>query len=431
MRINGRTLKHRNYQEALGIPLITASFYFIVFFPFIEIWPIDSDTQPYALLLSMVISSFFFFSTKRIPRIFIFFAAIFFSGIFIALFSTYNLNTVRRIWNYASLLFIPLATFYILQMNNGLNRSFIKFTIIVWTLVGLVQTVFAPNFLAFAISNSRTKYDRGVFSLATEPTYYAIVCLFLFFIVMLFFQKQDKKIYGFVLILQIVLFAKSSLIVFFLIMLGFLYAIMNINRLYADLNFRKVVSGSKARYLFVLGSFMLIAVLSFHFFDCSSIHDLRLIKMFRLFFDNPLFLILKDKSGNERFGHIFFCFLGFLKNFGLPNGFNEWEHFLTNNIPEFKSVFWYMKPMDIIMSGYGAALFELGIIGLLIPLIVSLCIYHYFHHKNKRNFWLYLIGINALMVNAIPLAFPIFNFFIGCLIYYSMTQKDILDFGLS
>ena len=236
---------------------------------------------------------------------------------------------------------------------------------------------------------------------------------------MLFFKVRDKKIYCFLLLIQIVFFAESSMVVLFLFFMIILYSLLNL---------KKVISHLNQRYMLIFIPILLITVFSFQLFDWTQFYEIRLFQIINLFLNNPIYLIIKDKSGNERFGHIFFAILGFLKNYGLPNGFNDWKPFIIENLPHYKSIFWYMKPLDISMSGYGAALFELGIIGLMIPVTVTLCLYHFFYRKNKRTFWFYLIIINVLMFNAIPLAFPIFNFFIGCLIFYSKMRKDVINF---
>ena len=398
--------------------LITVFFYISVFFPFIQILPGDSDTQPQALILAILISLMGLLVLNQIPKIFIYLAVLFGVAILISIFSDFNSFVIRRIANYASLLFIPLATFYVLKINHGFNRLFLKITIFIWFLTGFIQTYFKPNFLNFILSNTRTQFDRGVYSLAAEPTFYAIVCLFLFYLVMLLFNVRDKKVYGFLLLIQIVFLAKSSLVVLFLFFMLFVYSLLNIKKVIAHLN---------QPYMLIFAPILLIAVFSFQLFDWTRFDEIRLFQMLNLFLDNPVDLILKDKSGNARFGHIFFTILGFLKNYGVPNGFNEWKPFLIDNLPSYRSVFWYVSPLDYAMSGYGAAIFELGIIGLMIPVTVTLCFYHFFYRKNKRTFWFYLIIINVLMLNAIPLSFPIFNFFIGCLIYYSKLRKDVIN----
>jgi hypothetical protein len=202
---------------------------------------------------------------------------------------------------------------------------------------------------------------------------------------------------------------------------------LNIQTQYADLKSGRLRSCLTGKNLIIVGSLLLMTLLSYRLFELSYFKELRLVEIFMLFIDNPLYLIIKDKSGNERFGHMFFSMLGFIKNYGFPNGFDTARAFMQANLNTYNSVFWYMKPNDILMSGYGAALFELGFIALIIPLVITLSLYNFLFKLNKRIFWLYAISINLLLFNAIPLSFPILGFFLGCLIYYSKMKKDVFD----
>ena len=189
-------------------------------------------------------------------------AILFGIAILVFLFSDFNSYAIRRIANYASLLFIPLATFYVLKFNHGFNQLILKTTIIIWFSVGFIQAYFKPDFLSFLLPNPITLSDRGVYSLAAEPTFYAIVCLFLFFFVMHFFKVKDQKIYGFLLLIQIAFFAKSSMVVLFLFFALIVYALLNL---------QKVISHLNQQYMLVFIPILLITLFSFQLFDLASI----------------------------------------------------------------------------------------------------------------------------------------------------------------
>jgi len=70
---------------------------------------------------------------------------------------------------------------------------------------------------------------------------------------------------------------------------------------------------------------------------------------------------------------------------------------------------------DRILSGWGSALFELGVIGLiLIGAVSKIFLNEAAREKDRRHtYLLLLLLIQLIMISAVPLALPVFSFFVG------------------
>lgn len=174
--------------------ILETVFYFFCMFPFL--FPIHliaaTDLQPYALFVSVVILMIYFHRTvhTKLPYAVIYFGLVFFVALIVFCVSDFTTFALRSVANYASLFFIPLATFLIIKKAEGENHALIKRFILVWFLVGLVQIFFDRGFLSPIISGARWSASyRGVIGLAFEPSFYGIICYFCLYLVKRF-EKQ-------------------------------------------------------------------------------------------------------------------------------------------------------------------------------------------------------------------------------------------------
>ena len=140
---------------------------------------------------------------------------------------------------------------------------------------------------------------------------------------------------------------------------------------------------------------------------------------------------IKDLSIVDRLFHILFSLKGFFDNSMMPNGFLSWETFMSNQIKEYTAS-GIISPDYAqdnsrarggrIMSGYGAAFFELGIIAVLIP--ISLISLYYSLYKNDlKKFFFFSFFVNAIMFSGISTGFSIFAFYIGFLLYLIWKKR--------
>ncbi len=387
-------------------------FFIFTFFPFVSIINLGTDMQPYGLVIAIIL--LFSFKNTTFINVQIYLFLIFIFSIFIFLGSGINFASSRSLFNYMQLFFVSFVGYQILKTERINFEFFLKSTIVIWFLVGLIQTFINKTFLTFLIRDPRLLGEtRGVVSLAAEPTFYGIVLLF--FMLFLFHTNyKNKTFFVFICIIGIIFFAKSSMVFLFLIIMIFFYFLTHFN----------IIS---VLYMFVF--LTLVPFLIFEFMEES-----RIAHLITQFSNQPSLFLTKDISITDRLFHVFFSLKGFLDNFMLPNGFLTWETFMSGQIKEYTSS-GTISPDYVnhharakggrIMSGYGSAFFELGIIAVLIP--ISLISLYYSLYKNDlKKFFFFSLLVNGIMFSGIPIGFSIFAFYIGFLIYLIKKQNNIV-----
>jgi len=366
--------------------IIVILFYFFIFFPFLKLVPLPTDIQPYALLLAI----FFFLhfgiikkSFEKMPfEIMLLFVTFLFS-LYLFLISNRSFTSLRSLANYTSLFFISYSTYYILKAQKGFPNKFLKMSIYIWFTVGFIQTFIYRNFLVSLIgrgfSDPELIQARGVVALAPEPTFYGITCVFLLLLTNLHFEKAKQKIFFSILILvQLIFFSQSSIIVLLILLINF---------------------------------------------ELIQLGNVRMYQIAMQIIDDPSRL-LSDLSMNERFFHLYFPLLGFFQNWLMPHGFDSWSGYLSDVLSTVE-YFVFISERNRIMSGYGAAFFELGFIAFLIPTSITLSI-HRFYRNDFKKFLLISLFLNTIMLSAIQLALPVIGFLVGYLCYYG---KNLLHGG--
>lgn len=365
------------------------------FFPYLSIIDLPSDTQPYALILSLFIL-FFINNTFRIPRplnYYIYF--VLFMLVIVGLYSGIDTVFIRSFVGYLSFFAISWAS-YILFKNNMISKSFFRNIVLIWFLFGLIQKFVYPQFGSQLISGFRTTAERGVVSLAPEPSYYGIMCIFLLIFNVIWFRMKSVYV---LCAMQIILFSQSFMMIAYLFI--FFYVLL----------FSRVGEFKKFLLVFVpiVSYFMLNVLFSSLSIDTTS----RTITLLSYFAESPFIIFKIDASANDRLAHIFFSFKGALSNYLLPNGFSAWEHYITKET-EASSFFWWVSSGRI-MSTYGAAIFEMGFLGLAIPGIVNYAILR-LRRISKKDSTFLLLFVNIFLLGAIPLAYPPLGIFVGFLL---------------
>ena len=389
-------------------------FYFFVFFPYITPVETPFDTQIYALFFGIII--FLFFGSNKIPRPLFILSIVFIFSVVLFQVSDLSLRSARSMTNYISIFFISCATYKILKRGNDINIYFMTFVVICWLIVGVVQLFIYPDFMIFFLSRADglAEHGRGVLSLATEPTYYGFMCFFMIFF--LFHYKQEKnisinmnylniklnidlkKILIFLLVIQIFFIAKSTAVILVFAGIGFVYLLQ-------FLNFKKALN-----IILLLGLLLILQDLFFSYFQGS-----RFLNFFTALIENPVELILSDRSLNARLSHVVLSITTSFENYLMPHGYNNIDHILRALINS--DIFMLNKdsyPLRI-MCTYGATLYEMGFIGLIIPIIFNIALWNY--HKKLKPFILSSTALNLALLNAVPLALPILGFILGYTMY--------------
>ncbi len=370
---------------------------FFSFFPYVTLVSFGSDVQPWSILLVTFLALFLFYSNYKIPIQFIYLFLPLLYSIFLFPISDDKLSSFRSLVGYITVAFVPIVFYYILEKYFDLVVKFLKFTTITYFIVGFIQIVYDRNFFSFILNRISTTDTRGVTSLAVEPTFYGIICLFLILIFM-GLNIKDKNKYIYLLLFQIIFLAQSSMTVLFLLIFCFYYFLFKLNL--------KIVSIS---FLFIFFGLLLFSNIEF------TSYNLRVINLANKFIEEPLTIFIVDASINDRVSAIYFSIKGFFDNYGIANGFDTFSSYLEKELPK-QDTFWWVSESNRIMSYYGGILFELGFIGLLIPIIYSLIIIKAYRYDIKSGF-LYLFFINSILMTAIPLSFPLVGVYIATLLY--------------
>lgn len=394
------------HKNKIGLLTINISLFLVsVFIPYVSPIPAPAVTQPLALFFAF---TFILMSNNKSIIIFLLLLMVPPLVVFVnSIGSLTELTTIRSLVGYLSLLCIAYAA-YLIFRDNLIDRihlleKILKFVVWVWFIFGTIQFITGIDFteffkysIGFEISS-----NRGVTSLATEPSYYGTVCVFLY--IFMYVINRIDKFYKLLLIFQIIIYAQSPISILYIFIYKFLKFIF-------DLNFKK-----KIFFLFNLSTTILLLIASIDLFTNS-----RIGYLFYKIIDNPGNLLLVDQSLNHRFQHIFFSLLGSYENYFLPQNITHWGSFYDIKASEFSElVIWNPNTPTRIMSGYGSVLFELGLFGLTIPICVYLACKNFF--LTKKKILTYTIFFNIIMFSAIPVAFPIFGFIIG---FFSSSTEE-------
>lgn len=284
-------------------------------------------------------------------------------------------------------------------LNEEIDIRFFKICNIVWVLIALAQFFFG-NSIVDPFLVTRTSDDRGFTSVAPEPTFFAIFLFFMnWFYLILDNYKINRKNFFFIFLNTISIFflAKSSLGIFLLVF-GFLFF------------FFVSQGGGVKKLLFLILIFFVCIVL----FACINLFlkDSRIFYILNSFVDNPFVLLYQDASANERLKNIVYPFLGLIENNGAAGGFSSFQEIhdkLKISGPDF---FWYGDGDNKILSLIGSVVYELGLFGCLILLIIL-----FKSISRSRRSFCEIIALFFVCLNAISIAFPMVAIIMSLILY--------------
>lgn len=368
--------------------------------PFLRILPINSDMQPYAFIVSFIYLVVYrnqLFIPKFHRIAFWIFALI---AVMAGIQLVFNRDLsvmllIRKVYNYAALYFISLALVNSVKKTQGLKENWIKAFVLLWFVVGAVQILFDREFLSFLVSNYRTNKTRGVGGLASEPSFYGYVMVF--FIVLSNEFKRGKWLFQIICVLQIVAFAQSAVSFVYLVVFALMFVISEIIH-FGQRNKREKLK----RLLIAVASVVVLTVTVLIVIKTMS--HTRFVAVWTNLFSRldqirslkGLFAV--DGSVALRVEAIIIAFQGFAQMWGFPNGFGRIQ---INGIE-----------YERIMSGYGAVIYELGILGIILILVITIIMV-----RGLKNGFVFGIGILICMFSAIQPGSPLFIFVFACALY--------------
>jgi hypothetical protein len=371
---------------------------FFGFFPYVTLYSFGTDIQPWYLLCLMILF-LLIINVNKVNNLIAPLLIVPVIAFMLLLLSGDYLTFIRSIAGYITIALTPIVFLYILTYKYPFFVAILKLAVVVYSIVGLIQLFIFPEFFEFLMPRFSTSVTRGVVSLAVEPANYGLVCLFM----ILIFNTLDiknKNIYILALLFQILFLSQSSMVILFLMIFSILFSILFLFKF--------------SRNMPLLTVFLILFFIFLSYIELGN-YSIRSITIAKLFIESPLELLALDQSINDRVSAIYFSFKGFFDNYLMPNGFGTYSNFLTNEVSQQDTFIWTTYS-NRIMSYYGSILYELGIFGLIIPVVYSWIIYMRFKYSLKRVI-IYLVFINGILLSAIPLTFPFVGIYMAVLLY--------------
>lgn len=402
MNINRQRKLHQSkmpsFQWLVGI-------LFVIFctIPWVHFGLNRMDSQPWPIIFSLF---FLLISSTHFGRdkfIFILLWLVLF-GILLGLFfrdPDIDFLLLRGIANYVGFTILFLAFISFLR-KYGFPLTTLVTMNMAWLLAGILEVI-SPGILN-AVVLERTTLDRGLTSLAPEPTFFAVYLFFNSWLILIgTFYQPTKKIKMLILIniLAILGLAMSAMVTLFLVISVVFAATFMFIR--SSIKKSVFIYGGVAIVLLVL-----IFSLTINFFEGS-----RLVKLIYKAIHTPWIEIFKyDASINSRLAHAVLPVHGFFYNYGIPGGFNSFDTVSQELVKSYNGYFWYGIGGNKIMSWVGSFLYELGFFGLI---SLGFLATRLLDGTRKRKFEISLLFI--LLFSATPLAFPLAPLIIATLYF--------------
>ncbi|AJE47302.1 hypothetical protein [Celeribacter indicus] len=296
-------------------------------------------------------------------------------------------------------------SFYNFLIRNGFPGKFFFVAGLTWIAFALVEIV-DPSIPSY-LSPYRTTPDRGLTSLAPEPTFFGIFLLFFAWIIIAksgdSLSRKDKVLVA-LMIGSIFVLAQSSMVILYLATAAMIYAIFA---------FVRTVSRLKARKTHFVVMLLLIAFAMIAFYGINSfLVDSRVAKLLSQVMDVGIAgLVAYDASISARIEDVFLSLHGFVFHNGVPGGLDTFEATKDVLRGQWNGLFWYSSFQSKIMSWLGALLYELGWFGVIAFGAIL--------HAARRSgvTWSEITIFTVVLLGAIPVAFPLVPVLIATWVY--------------
>lgn len=369
----------------IGILFIMSSFNSYFGLPFF-------DSQPFPLLLAVMFILMRIIVTRgdlRTPELFVIIGVLVSFGIFLGAFFEFQFDMlfIRGVINYGSI-FILMVAFYEYIKIYGFPIKIMIFVNILWILVALVQLI-EPEILKYFVA-SRTSPGRGVTSMGPEPSSFGFYLFFTNWIYLLVVDyKPDRKLLALILInvLSIFFLAISAMTILFLFFTFLYFIIFNINRIFTIRNFSILMA--------VLGITLYV---TFVILEGSRMEVL----FSNLLTQNIYDLLQDDGSVNSRLAHQVLPLYLFFTNLGLPAGLQTFVEMVGDIDPSIIEILWGDLQDDKIMSWNATLIFEQGLFGILIWILL-------FTFLMDGTMWRFgeMALLFTLLFSSIPQSYPL------------------------
>ena len=338
--------------DALGILLLL-----FTAFPYLQITPSDSYTQPASLifagpifLLNINLMKHMNFEDRAALL------GMAFLGIFIFLLTCFPYNNTQEykyLLNYISPIVITIASLRSLIRHPDLSKKILQVSIVIWLGVAVVQKFISPTFALVLIGQwgehavDILESGRGILSLAPEPTHHAFHILMLAACLIQLDRNRFSRILVLICIFDAIVLAASSSAFLALIMASLMFFLFY-----------------QLRWLALLIIFLMIGWSLTDTIARIFPNDSRFFILINAVLTEPTALLSIDYSVNMRLGGMIATIFSSGTNFLLPHGLGivSWEASRENLL---QSLPWLMDLSYVgPPSGIGVLLFQIGILAL-------------------------------------------------------------------
>lgn len=366
------------------------------FIPNVSFSITNFDTQPFAFILGFAATITFLSNKIPIGIWLLILPSI--ATLIIALASTTLIDGLRSLVIYSSpWVFASLAY---LSIKKKIDIStYIGYMLFLWFLIALIQWVINPQLFEFFVS-ARTTTDRGVTSLAPEPSFYGLSIIQMWLVLLMI--KPDYALRPLIIglcIFQVFLMAQSTLAIIIFIIIFLTYALRNVILLFI--------------------SIFAATFLTFYIQNTDNKSN-RFFLLLEGFLESPSDILYMDGSISDRFYHIFLSLKYSSASGFSPHGFSEFSDLIIKAKLQYDS-FWWGEASNKIMSGIGGALFELG----WLAFIYFVIFYAYLVTSRDISFGNKLaigMGTFLILLNSVTMAAPFFGIMIGIMAAGNLNQ---------
>jgi len=396
------------------VKVLATIFLLFCFFPYIDLLGIGTDTQPNALIVGALI---LLTTTKnKINTPLILLWLLFFCSLF--LFFKNNLSFfiyLKNSFNYLSLPLVAMASYTLFSRYRfKVSYKFFLYTISIYAVVGLVQLYLKPDFLGFLLNDARgvMVHGRGVIALCPEPAFYGSLCLFFVIFSLLNYSKKQNYLIIPFLLFQLAFLSRSATAVAILGLSITIFTLIQICRL---------------KVLYILSSCLILAIaIPFYQSQLQKLEETRIGQITADFIEDPLMVTQIDDSVGIRFAGAVSPFLALRYNNFMPMGIGHYREFLKKLYVSGKHRR-FLNPTIVngkerLGGSMNAVLFQLGIVGIILPLAIFLAFYGRLH---EDKYLFSLILFSCLLFTQLQLMLSMIGFTIGYVLHKTRQRPDL------
>lgn len=337
--------------KALSIAFLVACL-----FPYTQLLPIDTYTQPYAPILG-----FMLFAVhgrrmlEKMPRAdALALLGLAFAGVIafcIDCLPVPKEEEIKYLLIYVSPLVLGVAGFATFQDEPVMARRVVSVSAVIWLGVGIVQTLYDQNFLTWTVGPWQDTIGvditsgRGVLGLAPEPTHYGFHLVVMAGILALL---GGSRILIWSCVLGALLLARSSSAALALLLGAGLFTLQ------MPLRYKVPILAAVA-----LGPFLVFWLL-----ERIDPESSRLLSLAGSALSDPTTILQIDYSVNVRLAGLIATMLDSFQHFLLPHGlsYDYWTDYSGTLVARYSWLFGLSDNGP--PSGYGVVIYQLGFIGL-------------------------------------------------------------------